>query len=62
LDRAFEAANTTSPAGSILASIDASRALLASTEGTALLTEMADMVAEIRSAVRSAGVLSPAPA
>jgi lysine decarboxylase len=61
LDRAFEAANTTSPAGSILASIDASRALLASTEGVARLSDIAGLVADIRTAVRSAGVLSPGP-
>jgi arginine decarboxylase len=61
LERAFDAAHTTSPAGSILASIDASRALLASNEGVTRLCEVARLVAEIRTAVRSAGVLSPGP-
>jgi arginine decarboxylase len=37
LDRAFEATHTTSPAGAIIASIDAARALLAEVPGVAVL-------------------------
>ncbi len=68
LERAFDAANTTSPAGSILASIDASRALLGSAAGVARLGEIAGWVADVRAALSAtgtgggAGVLSPAPA
>lgn len=48
LDRAFEATNTTSPAGAILASIDAARALLAS-RGPELLGETIRLVDGARS-------------
>lgn len=47
LDRAFEATNTTSPAGAILASIDAARALL-SAHGEVLLGETIRLVADAR--------------
>jgi arginine decarboxylase len=47
LDRAFEATNTTSPAGAILASIDAARALLAR-DGAALCSRLLRMVAGAR--------------
>ena len=47
LDRAFDATHTTSPAGAILASIDASRALL-EREGAALLERALMLVATAR--------------
>jgi arginine decarboxylase len=50
LDAAFEATATTSPAGSILASIDATRALLAR-DGETLLGALLDRVAEARTAL-----------
>jgi arginine decarboxylase len=48
LDRAFDATHTTSPAGAILASIDAARALL-ERHGTELLGQLIGVVAEARS-------------
>jgi lysine decarboxylase len=53
LNRAFEATHTTSPAGSILASIDASRALLAR-DGKQLCTRLLDGVAAARTRLRAA--------
>ena len=47
LDAAFEATHTTSPAGSILASIDAARALL-ERDGEQLLGRLVDVVADAR--------------
>jgi arginine decarboxylase len=47
LDRAFEATHTTSPEGSIVASIDAARALLAR-DGTALCARLLGVVAAAR--------------
>jgi arginine decarboxylase len=47
LDRAFEATHTTSPAGSIMASIDASRALLAR-DGRELCERLLRVVAEAK--------------
>jgi arginine decarboxylase len=47
LDRAFEATHTTSPAGAILASIDAARALLAR-DGTALCARLLRVVGAAR--------------
>lgn len=47
LDRAFEATHTTSPAGAVLASIDAARALLAR-DGLALLDRLVRRVAQAR--------------
>jgi arginine decarboxylase len=47
LDRAFDATHTTSPAGAIVASIDAARALLAR-DGTALCARLLDLVATAR--------------
>jgi arginine decarboxylase len=47
LDRAFEATHTTSPAGPILASVDAARALLAR-DGTVLCARLLRLVAEAR--------------
>jgi arginine decarboxylase len=62
LDRAFEAAHTTSPAGSILASIDGARALLA-TRGADLLDAQASRVAAARIRLRGIpGVEVPGPA
>jgi lysine decarboxylase len=51
LQRAFEATHTTSPAGAILASIDASRALLEH-HGERLIGEMLDTVAQARQRLR----------
>jgi arginine decarboxylase len=51
LDRAFEATHTTSPAGSIMASIDASRALLAA-EGERLCARLIRGVAAARKRLR----------
>jgi arginine decarboxylase len=52
LNRAFEATHTTSPAGAILASIDAARALLAR-DGTALSQRLLDVVAQTRRRLRA---------
>ena len=61
LDRAFEAANTTSPAGSILASTDGARALLAA-RGEPLLGTLIATVARARERLRHlAGVRAPGP-
>ncbi len=61
LERAFEAANTTSPAGSILASTDGARALLAA-RGHELLGSLVPIVAEARTRLRAvAGVQVPGP-
>lgn len=60
LDRAFEATHTTSPAGAILASIDASRALL-ERSGETLLARLVRLVATARerlAAVPGAAVLA----
>ncbi len=51
LDRAFEATHTTSPAGSIMASIDAARALLAR-DGKDLCTRLLGAVAAARQRLR----------
>lgn len=61
LDQAFDASHTTSPAGAILASIDASRTLLASPRGTELLARLAQRVAALRIALRIAGIPGPGP-
>jgi arginine decarboxylase len=61
LDAAFEATHTTSPAGSVLASIDAARALLAR-DGHALLDRLLETVAAARArlaAVDGLTVLEP---
>jgi arginine decarboxylase len=61
LDRAFEAGNTTSPAGSILASIDGARALLAA-RGRDLLDALIGLVGAARERLRALpGVLVPGP-
>jgi arginine decarboxylase len=51
LDRAFDALHTTSPAGTIMASMDAARALL-ERDGERLLSRTIEAVAEARSALR----------
>jgi arginine decarboxylase len=51
LDRAFDALHTTSPAGTIMASMDAARALLEH-DGERLLSRTIEAVAEARSALR----------
>lgn len=56
LERAFETSATTSPAGAILASIDASRALLESGTGRARLDELLSIVAAARKRLRENGV------
>jgi lysine decarboxylase len=61
LERAFEAGHTTSPSAAILASIDASRALLAHPDGGALLRRTAALVADARSRLRAAGLVVPGP-
>ncbi|HEU5265206.1 MAG TPA: aminotransferase class V-fold PLP-dependent enzyme, partial [Jatrophihabitans sp.] len=65
LDRAFDAGATTSPAGSILASIDAARALLESDSGRVLLARLPGLVASARARLRDVpaldGVLVPGP-
>ncbi|MFK2890150.1 aminotransferase class V-fold PLP-dependent enzyme [Dyella flagellata] len=60
-DRAFEASHTTSPSGAILASIDSSRALLASGLASTMLTELAERVASLRTELRSVGLTGPSP-
>jgi arginine decarboxylase len=62
LDRAFDAGNTTSPAGAILASIDGARALLAA-RGADLLDPLLAVVAGARERLRTVpGVVVPGPA
>jgi arginine decarboxylase len=61
LERAFDASLTTSPAGSILASVDAGRALLASPTGAGLLGELRDRVEAARVRLRAAGHTVPGP-
>jgi lysine decarboxylase len=61
LDRAFDALGTTSQAGSILASVDASRALLAAPLGHDLLDRLVGLVADARSKLRAAGLDLPGP-
>jgi lysine decarboxylase len=61
LERAFEATHTTSPSGAILASIDASRALLGSPGGRLALDAMIPLVAGARDQLRDAGLIVPGP-
>jgi lysine decarboxylase len=61
LERAFEAGHTTSPSAAVLASIDASRALLAAEPGRALLRRTAALVADARARLRVAGLVVPGP-
>jgi arginine decarboxylase len=61
LERAFDAAHTTSPSATVLASIDASRALLADEAGRGLLQRTAALVAGATSRLRAAGIAVPGP-
>jgi len=61
LDRAFDVGATTSPAGSILASIDAARAVLASPTGRDLLERLVALVARARDRLRAVGLVVPGP-
>lgn len=61
LDRGFEASDTTSPAGAVLASTDAARALLAQPEGRELLGRAATVVEDARLRLRAAGYAVPGP-
>jgi arginine decarboxylase len=65
LERGFDASATTSPAGSILASIDAARAILAAPLGAQLLQRLADLVADARTTLHQRkaleGVSIPQP-
>jgi arginine decarboxylase len=61
LDRAFDTLETTSPAGAVLASIDASRALLADPLGPDLLARLARLVGAARARLRAAGLSVPGP-
>lgn len=61
LERGFEATNTTSPAGAVLASTDAARALLVQPEGRDLLGRAAELVDAARSRLRAAGYRVPGP-
>jgi arginine decarboxylase len=63
LDRAFEASATTSPSGTIHASTDAARALLANPLGRDLLDRLANVTAEARQRLQAAipGLRTPGP-
>jgi lysine decarboxylase len=61
LQRAFEATHTTSPSGAILASIDASRAYVGSTDGRLALEAMIPLVAAARDRLRDAGLVVAGP-
>jgi lysine decarboxylase len=61
LQRAFEATSTSSPSGAILASIDASRALLADPSGGALLSELAGAAQRLRTGLGRAGLRTLQP-
>jgi arginine decarboxylase len=62
LERGFEAGFTTSPSGTILASIDVARALLASDVGRALIDRMTRLAADLRSELAGLGVRTIDPA
>lgn len=61
LDRALDALGTTSPAGTIVASIDAARALLAAPLGHDLLERLLGLVTDARTRLRTAGLEVPGP-
>ena len=61
LERGFDVAHTTSPSGAILASIDAARALLASSTGRDLLAQTAERVEVLRRRLRRTGLVIPGP-
>jgi arginine decarboxylase len=56
LERGFEAGFTTSPSGTILASVDVARALLAAPEGLVLLDRLSTLVAGVRADLAGVGV------
>jgi lysine decarboxylase len=60
LERGFDAANTTSPAGTILASVDAARAVLDSPAGRDRLATLATLVADARATLRESPALAGA--
>ena len=61
LERGFEACATTSPAGSVLASVDASRALLTSAVGVDLLDQLLGHVRRVRSTLAESGIATLDP-
>jgi lysine decarboxylase len=61
LERGFEAGFTTSPSGTILASVDLARALLGSAVGAAQLARLVGLVAGVRSALAEIGVVTLEP-
>lgn len=60
LERGFDASATTSPAGSILAGVDAARAVLAAPVGGRLLDRLVQIVADARGMLRRAPSLAGA--
>lgn len=61
VQRAVAAIETTSPSAAILASIDASRAFVASTAGRSALGETAELVASARRRLTALGLQAPGP-
>ncbi len=61
LDRAFDAAATTSPSGTILASIDAARAVLGAPLGRELLDRLVGLMAAARARLSTGGHTVPGP-
>ncbi|MFL6099266.1 MAG: aminotransferase class I/II-fold pyridoxal phosphate-dependent enzyme [Actinomycetales bacterium] len=61
LDRAFDACLSSSASGTILASIDVARALLASSAGQELLGRLVEEVAGLRADLAAAGVVTLQP-
>jgi arginine decarboxylase len=61
LERAFDACLSSSASGTILASIDLARALMASRTGHALIERMTGLVAGLRAELASAGVMTLRP-
>jgi arginine decarboxylase len=61
LERAFDAGLSSSASGTILASIDVARALVASRTGHALIDRMTGLVAGLRAELASAGVMTLRP-
>jgi arginine decarboxylase len=62
LERGFEAGFTTSPSGTVVASADVARALLASRTGRGLIARMTELVADVRSALAAMDVRTLDPA
>ena len=61
LEHAFEAGNTTSASGAVVASTDAARAVLASPVGQQLLADALPRAGRLRAALRGVGLLVPGP-